>query len=485
VRYLRATDFVLDLKGGSADPYALLEHAHREMARLDPQLNAFITIDGSVPEDLERECRNRVLCGVPVAVKDNIVTESLRTTCASLMLKDYVPSYSATVVERIVGAGGKIVGKTNLDEFAMGSLGTTSAFGPARNPLNLEWSPGGSSSGSAAAVASGMVFLALGSDTGGSIRLPAAWTGIFGLKPSYGLVSRYGLISYGESLEQIGPMASSARDLALLLSVIMGFDEKDSTSLREHIARDRVESIAFTNPKPETLSGLKATVIKELVEHPDSDEVMIREFWRALDRLSSEGLSYEVVSLPVVLKAPQTYYVIAFSEASSNLARYCGVLYGTRRLDFEEASWEEVYSTNRGLFGWEVKRRIILGSFVLSKGYYDMFFSKALKARGLIKRELDRLLSRSHLILTPGSPVKPLPLDYDITDLSKLNAVDAPLVLANLSGLPAITFPVGWTGRIPIALHAIGRFLSDDMLIELAKALTEEIFRVKLPFEVM
>ncbi|MEM4475433.1 MAG: amidase family protein [Fervidicoccaceae archaeon] len=453
---------------------ALLERSLANIKRLDPQINAFITIDGSALEDPPRV--RGPLLGVPIALKDNIATMGLRTTCASRVLEDFVPSYDATVTKRLKASGAIVIGKTNMDEFAMGALGTTSAFGPTRNPLDLSLSPGGSSSGSAAAVASGMVPVALGSDTGGSIRLPAAWTLTFGLKPTFGLVSRYGLVSYGESLEQIGPMAANAKDLALLMSVIAGRDSRDATSLDADLKAEFLK-VAFSEPSPDALEGLRLAVIRELVEHPQADEDVIRGFWKALDELSSEGVKIDVVECPLVLKAPQIYYVIAFSEASSNLARYTGVLFGKRVVPLEGSSWDKVYSRTRALFGWEVRRRIILGAFVLSKGYYDMYFSRALRARSLLARKIAEILARYDAIVSPGSPVRPLPLDFDVTDLSKLNAVDAPLVVANLSGLPAISFPIGLSRGAPISMQLIGPRLSDPRLLEIAKCLTELVYK--------
>ncbi len=462
-------EWVRSVREGSVDCMKMYEECIRRIAELDPKYNAFITINAMEPEP--RVDGGWRLPLVPIAVKDNIVTRGLRTTCASRVLENYIPSYDATVVEKLKAEGALVIGKANMDEFAMGALGTTSAFGPSRNPYNPSLSPGGSSSGSAVAVASGMTPLALGSDTGGSLRLPAAWTGVYTIKPTYGLVSRYGLISYAESLEQIGPMASNASDLAYLYSVIAGYDERDATSIRVDSVGRVFESIALESPKPGLLEKLRVGVVREFLEHPQADEDLIKAFWRVLKKLEDNGVIVEECSLPLANKAPQVYYVIAFAEASSNLARYDGVRYGSRIVGFEGRSWIEVYCENRSLFGWEVKRRILLGSFILSKGYYDMYYTRALKARMKIKMQVDELLRRYELIVTPGSPVPPLPLDYDITDLSRLNAVDAPLVIPNLTGYPALTMPVGFYRGLPLTIQLIAGRLQDAFLLRISKAI--------------
>jgi len=464
----RVVSFIEEVRAGSSDPYKYIERSLEKIAHEDPRLNIFITINGDVPEKL----KPGKLSGVPVAVKDNIVTKGLRTTCGSRVLENFIPQYSATVIKLIEGEGGFVVGKTNMDEFAMGALGTTSAFGPTLNPIDTSLSPGGSSSGSAAAVAAGVVDVALGSDTGGSIRLPAAWTGIYGLKPTYGSVSRFGLISYADSMDQIGPMASNASDLAYLFSVISAYDPLDPTSSQNPWG-GKIERIAFEEPDFDVLKGIKIKIPRELTEHPQSDNSLVKEFWRTVSKLSDEGALIEEVSEPLLLKVPQIYYIIAFSEASSNLARFDGVRYGTRVADPEDIDWDAYYMENRSLFGWEVKRRIMLGAFILSKGYYEMYYSLALKARAAVKQKVESLLKENSLIATPGSLVPPLPINYDATDLSKLNAIDAPLMVANLAGLPAVTIPTGTASGKPASLQLIGPRWSDDRLLVMAKVLEE------------
>ncbi len=466
----RVIDIVEDIKNGG-DPYKPVEESLEKIKKLDPKYNIFITIIGDIPERIEE--RKGKLPGIPIAIKDNIVIKNIRTTCASRVLENFIPGYTATVVKKIEKEVALIIGKTNMDEFAMGALGTTSAFGPTLNPLDPRLSPGGSSSGSAVAVASGIVPLALGSDTGGSIRLPAAWTGVYGLKPSYGTVSRYGLVSYADSLEQIGPFATNASDLAYFHSIITGYDDRDPTSQYYQTPPEMYEKIAWKEPDPSILKNLKIAVIKEFLEHPMADENVIKIFWINIKKIESEGAEINEVSEPLLLKTPQVYYIIAFSEASSNLARYDGVRYGSRAVPIEDIDWDTAYMVNRSLFGWEVKRRIMLGSFILSKGYYDMYFSRALKARNKIKKTIDKILKENSVIASPGTPITPLPIEYDATDLSKLNAVDAPLMIANLTGYPALTMPFGKLGSSKNTLQFTGPMWSDDFLLLMAKALEE------------
>ncbi|MGC8557340.1 MAG: amidase family protein, partial [Fervidicoccus sp.] len=343
------------IKEGTLDPEKPFEDAVEQAIKNDPKYNIFITLTSNEDKSIFKKGK---LSGIPIAVKDNISTKGIRTTCASKILEDYVPGYSATVVERIEAEGGIIFGKTNMDEFAMGALGTTSAFGPTLNNLNIELSPGGSSSGSAVAVSSGTVKLALGSDTGGSIRLPAAWTGIYGFKPTYGFVSRYGLISYADSMDQIGPLATNISDLILLFSIISGSDERDPTSQFPGINKEKMLKLAYSEADVDILKKLKLIVIKNLIEHPQADEGLINEFWKDLKMLESYGASIELIDEPLILKIPQIYYIIAFSEASSNLARFDGLRYGKRISNVEKNDYDSFYMENRTLFGWEVKRRI-------------------------------------------------------------------------------------------------------------------------------
>ena len=449
------------------DRVKFIEKSIEKTIKLDPEYNIFLAIN----TELTTQKHIGRLNGVPIAVKDNIVVKGLRTTCGSRMLENYIPQYNATVIKRILNEGGFIIGKTNMDEFAMGALGTNSAYGPTRNPLNPRLSPGGSSSGSAAAVASGIVPAALGSDTGGSIRLPAAWTATYGLKPTYGSVSRYGLVSYADSLEQIGVIAGTSVDLAYMYSVILGYDEHDPTSQPIGVPSEVYYKIAIEENNTNYIKGIKLAIIKEFLEHPLVSEESIKIFWKNISKLEDEGAIINEYSEPLFLLAPQVYYIIAFAEASSNLARYDGVRYGARASPFTGVDYDAVYMENRSLFGWEVKRRVLLGAFILSKGYYDMYYSRALKARSKIKHNVDKVLSKNDFIITPGTPIKPLPIDYDATDLSKLNAIDAPLVLANLTGYPALTMPFLRKKEPLSTLQFLGPKWSDDLLLRIARSL--------------
>jgi aspartyl-tRNA(Asn)/glutamyl-tRNA(Gln) amidotransferase subunit A len=447
---------VEDLKNGNLDPEEYVAKTFERINKLDKKINAFITLRDE--EEVKKEVKESIkrggkLAGVLIAVKDVISTKGIRTTCASKMLSDYIPPYDATVIEKLKNEGAVILGKTNMDEFAMGSTTETSYFGPTRNPWDLERTPGGSSGGSGAALAAGYVDLALGSDTGGSIRAPAAFTATFGLKPSYGTVSRYGLIAYANSLEQIGPMAKNAEDLGLLYSIIAGEDDKDATTIKYSV----------DNPPGEIpIKGIKIGVLSDILEM--SDKSVVSVIRTAIDKLSSEGAIIEETKLGYAEYALPAYYIIAMSEASSNLARYDGVRYGYSK--HFEGNWIETFSKNRGEgFGMEVKRRILLGSFILSAGYYEEYYIKALKVRRLIKNSLDQLFSKYDVLLSPTMPVLPPKIGEVINDPIKMYAMDVNTVIANLAAIPAISIPAGFYNNLPVGLQMMGRYLSDTMLV--------------------
>jgi aspartyl-tRNA(Asn)/glutamyl-tRNA(Gln) amidotransferase subunit A len=447
---------VEDLKNGNLDPEEYVAKTFERINKLDKKINAFITLRDE--EEVKKEVKESIkrggkLAGVLIAVKDVISTKGIRTTCASKMLSDYIPPYDATVIEKLKNEGAVILGKTNMDEFAMGSTTETSYFGPTRNPWDLERTPGGSSGGSGAALAAGYVDLALGSDTGGSIRAPAAFTATFGLKPSYGTVSRYGLIAYANSLEQIGPMAKNAEDLGLLYSIIAGEDDKDATTIKYSV----------DNPPGEIpIKGIKIGVLSDILEM--SDKSVVNVIRTTIDKLSSEGAIIEETKLGYAEYALPAYYIIAMSEASSNLARYDGVRYGYSK--HFEGNWIETFSKNRGEgFGMEVKRRILLGSFILSAGYYEEYYIKALKVRRLIKNSLDQLFSKYDVLLSPTMPVLPPKIGEVINDPIKMYAMDVNTVIANLAAVPAISIPAGFYNNLPVGLQMMGRYLSDTMLI--------------------
>jgi len=454
------------LRNGDLTPEDYVYSTFEKIRRIEPKINSLITLldpDKLVSQVKESLKRKGKLSGVLIAIKDNISTKGIRTTCASKILEDYIPPYNATVIERLLREGAVILGKTNMDEFAMGSTTETSYFGPTRNPWDLERTPGGSSGGSAAIIASGIVDIALGSDTGGSIRAPAAFTATFGLKPSYGTVSRYGLIAYANSLEQIGPMASSAEDLAILFSIIAGDDPKDATTIKYKPS----ETINEVSPK-----GKKFGVIMEILEA--SEKPVKVQFNHAIDKISSEGGEIEEVSLKYAEYALPAYYIIAMSEASSNLARFDGVRYGCSK--YFDGLWRETFAKNRGEgFGIEVKRRILLGAFALSAGYYDQFYLKALKVRRLIKDGIDELFKRVNILLSPTMPILPPRLKEVINDPIKMYSMDLNTVLANLAGIPALSMPIGFYNNLPIGLQLMGPYLSDEMLIGISMYL-EKVF---------
>ena len=437
--------------------------------RTDGGIHAFHTVAGEEAMARAAELDGRrsdlsslPLLGVPIALKDNICTRGVRTTAGSRILRDYVPPYDATVVERLNAAGAVIVGKTNCDEFAMGSSTENSAYGVTRNPWASDRVPGGSSGGSAAAVAARQVPLALGSDTGGSIRQPAAMCGVVGMKPTYGLVSRYGLIAFASSLDQIGPIATNVADAALALNVIAGHDRRDATSLPAP-APERA-------PGDESLRGVRIGVPRSLLGDGVDADVMTA-FDAAVAVMRENGAEIADVALPHSTHAIPVYYLVATAEASSNLARYDGVRYGFRAQDAAE-TLGEMYDRTRDLgFGPEVKRRIILGTYVLSAGYKDAYYLKAQQVRTLIRRDYDAAFARVDLIAMPTSPIAAFKLGERTADPVQMYLADVFTVGANLAGVPSISLPCGMTpGRLPVGLQLTGPRLGDAALLRAAAA---------------
>ena len=440
------------------------------ITRLDPKLHAFLHVDDK--GSLDRAARldrdrpaDAPLLGVPVALKDNICTQGMQTTAGSRLLEHYVPPYSAAVVERLERAGALVVGKTNCDEFAMGSSTEHSAFGPSRNPWDIERIPGGSSGGSAVAVAAGMVPLALGSETGGSIRQPAALCGILGLKPTYGRVSRYGLIAFGSSLDQIGPFARSTGDMAALFGVIAGMDPRDATSADEAVPD---YSAALTGD----ITGLRVGVPRDLLK--EGVEPGVRDaFESGLRELERSGATVSEVALPHASLAIPVYYLVANAEASSNLARYDGVRYGTRA---EAATLAEVYYRTRARFGAEVKRRIMIGTFVLSAGYYDAYYVKAQQVRALIRKDYDEAFAQVDVVALPTSPTVAFRLGERTADPLQMYLSDVFTAAANLAGLPAISMPCGLTKeKLPVGLQLTARPFDEATLLRAADVLERQI----------
>jgi aspartyl-tRNA(Asn)/glutamyl-tRNA(Gln) amidotransferase subunit A len=418
--------------------------------------NAFIT------EETIEGADSGPLADRTVAVKDNISTADVRTTCGSKMLEDYVPPYDATVVRRLKDAGATIVGKTNMDEFGMGTTTETSAFGPAENPVAEGHVPGGSSGGSAAAVAAGEADLALGSDTGGSVRCPAAFCGVVGIKPTYGLVSRYGLVAYANSLEQIGPIAPTVEEAAALLDVIAGPDDRDATTREEGADSD------YASAADGDVDGLEIGIPTELLE--GAHEGVVETFWNAIADLESQGASYHEVSLPSVEHAVQAYYVIAMSEASSNLARFDGVRYG--HSGGFDGNWNEVFGAARDEgFGDEVKRRILLGTYALSAGYHDKYYKKAQDARAWVKQDFDEALGEADVLASPTMPVPAMELGESLDDPLTMYLADANTVPINLANLPAISVPAGETDGLPVGVQLVGPAFGEETIVRAASAL--------------
>lgn len=434
----------------------------------EAQLHCFVTLDREGALRRAKEVQKQIdagklsgpLAGVPAGIKDNLCTGGMRTTCASRILENFVPCYTAEAVERLEQAGAVLIGKTNMDEFAMGSTSETSAFGPVKNPWNPAHVPGGSSGGSAAAVAAGECFMALGSDTGGSVRQPASFCGVVGMKPTYGTVSRYGLIAYASSLDQVGTLCRDVTDTAALLEVIASHDTKDSTSIPR---RDT----DFTASLQDDVAGMKIGIPRDYFTDGLAPEVR-RHVLAAAQALREQGADVEEFDLSLVEYAVPAYYTIASAEASSNLERFDGIKYGYRAGDCQEL--HEMYKKTRSEgFGTEVKRRIMLGSFVLSSGYYDAYYLKALKVKAMIKNAFDDAFAKYDIILGPVAPTTAPKLGESLSDPLKMYLSDIYTISVNLAGLPAIALPCGKdTNGLPIGLQLIADRFQEKKLIQAA-----------------
>lgn len=467
---LSAASVAKEIKAGKITAVEVMQAVIDRIDTTEDKLNCYITIDKEaalkeaqrVQAAIEAGEISGPLAGIPVAIKDNICTEGVLTTCASKILENFVPQYSATVVDLLKEAGAVIIGKTNMDEFAMGSTSETSYFGATKNPWNTEHVPGGSSGGSAAAVAAQECFFALGSDTGGSIRQPASYCGVVGMKPTYGTVSRYGLIAYGSSLDQIGPICKDVTDCATIMEIIASYDEKDSTSMKR-------EATDFTSALVDDVKGMKigipTTYFKEGLDAEVREAVM-----KAVKTLEEKGAIVEEFELDLVDYAIPTYYTIASAEASSNLERFDGVKYGYRSEEYN--GLHDMYKKTRSRgFGEEVKRRIMLGSFVLSSGYYDAYYLKALKVKALIKKAFDDAFSKYDLIIGPVAPTTAPKLGSSLQDPMKMYLSDIYTISANLSGLPAMSIPCGRDSKgLPIGMQLIGDCFKEKNIIRAAYA---------------
>ncbi|MDW8120611.1 MAG: Asp-tRNA(Asn)/Glu-tRNA(Gln) amidotransferase subunit GatA [Chloroflexota bacterium] len=434
--------------------------------QVEPLLNAYITVTEDLALQQAQEADRRIaqgemtpLTGIPMQIKDVIVTRGVRSTAGSKMLENFIPIYDATVMERLRAQGAVLVGKGNMDEFAMGSSTENSAFGPTRNPWDLERVPGGSSGGSAAAVAAGECLFALGSDTGGSVRQPAALCGITGLKPTYGLVSRYGLIAFASSLDQIGPMTRDVVDCALVLNAIAGHDPRDSTSIPLHPPD-------YTRALVADVRGLRLGLPREYFGEGIQPEVE-RAVKDAARLLESLGAQVEECSLPLTRYALAVYYIIAPSECSANLARYDGVKYGFSSQDTDNI-WEAMEKTRQWGFGAEVKRRIMLGTYALSAGYYDAYYLKAQKVRTLIRREFEEVFQRFDALLTPTSPTVAFRLGEKTADPLAMYKSDICTIPVNIAGLPCISIPCGFAGGLPIGMQVLSKPLGEETILRVA-----------------
>jgi aspartyl-tRNA(Asn)/glutamyl-tRNA(Gln) amidotransferase subunit A len=464
---LTARQITEGIKNGDFSAEEYISQILERIEKIDTKIKAFTSVDGNGAlkkarlidkKILQEEKKKRSigpLAGVAVGVKDNICTTGLKTTCASKMLEDYISPYDATVVKRLKDSGAIIIGKLNLDEFAMGSTTEFSRYGSTHNPWNINYVPGGSSGGSAASVAALECAVSLGSDTGGSVRCPASFCSVVGLKPTYGRVSRFGLISYANSLEQIGPMGRTVSDIVIVMNSIAGIDYNDQTTLDD-------EAPKYTlRPKRNIRVGL----VKELVEGADPE--VSKCIYSAMDLFSKSDCKCEETSMKSIGYALASYYTIAMAEASSNLSRYDNIRYGFE-LNPDNYEWNTYFAKVRSNFGEEVKRRIITGSYILSSGYYGKYYLKAQKVRTILKKELSSLYKTYDILIAPTMPVLPFRFSEKIDDPLKMYMIDIDTVVANLTGIPAISVPAGFSKGLPIGLQIMADEFQEQRLFDAA-----------------
>lgn len=467
---LTAVELAGQIKSGKTTAVEAMEAVIANIDSKEEELNCYVTFDREAALSAAKEAQKKIeageltgpLAGVPIAIKDNMCTEGVLTTCSSKILGNFIPQFSSEAVKRIEEAGAVVIGKTNMDEFAMGSTTETSAYGPTKNPWNTEHVPGGSSGGSAAAVAANECFCALGSDTGGSIRQPASYCGVVGMKPTYGTVSRYGLIAYGSSLDQIGPLCKDVTDCATIMEVIASHDKKDSTSVER-------KDTDFTSALVDDVAGMRIGIPRDYFGEgldPQVKEAVLS----AAEVLKSKGAIVEEFDLSLVEYAIPTYYTIAAAEASSNLERFDGVKYGFRAKDYD--GLHSMYKKTRSEgFGPEVKRRIMLGSFVLSSGYYDAYYLKALRVKAMIKKAFDEAFAKYDVILGPVAPTTAPKLGSSLADPIKMYLGDIYTISVNLAGLPGISVPCGKDDNgLPIGVQLIADCFNEKKLIQTAYA---------------
>jgi len=455
------------LKKGEVSSEELVKAHLDKIEAMDKDLNAFITVNGEAAIQTARNVDKKIkngeetglLAGIPIGIKDNIMTKDLRTTCGSKMLEDFVPPFDATVIRRILNEDGIVIGKTNMDEFAMGGSTETSYFGITRNPRNLEVVPGGSSGGSAAAVASGEAALALGSDTGGSVRQPASYCGVVGIKPTYGMVSRYGVVPMSNSLDQVGTFGRDVSDAYLLLKAIAGFDPLDATSSKR-------SGIEFSLEDKNFLKGLKVALPIEYRDLKFSNfEGIQRLYDDAVKVFENAGAKIDYVSLPYLKYALETYYIISTSEVSTNLSRFDGIRYGHRTDDYE--TLDELYTRSRTEgFGEEAKRRIMMGTYALSAGYQEEHYKKALKVRTLIKQDYEKTYEKYDVILSLASPILPFKLNSLVNSPVEMYMSDLFTVPINLAGLVSMCVPMGDVDGLPVGMQITGKRFGEETVIK-------------------
>lgn len=467
------------IKNGNFSVQEYITSLLDRIEKIDKKINAFITINKNAiiqAKEIDKKIKNGSaigsLAGVAVGIKDNISTMGLKTTCASKMLVEYIPPFNATVVKKLVDEDAIIIGKLNLDEFGMGSTTEWSSFGITRNPWNTNYVCGGSSGGSAASVSAQMCTVSLGSDTGGSIRCPASFCSVVGLKPTYGMISRYGLISYSNSLEQIGPIGKNVSDVRNIFLTISGKDINDDTSLDSNKYSNNFTTDNYFNKK------IKIAFIKELVD--GSDQNVSKCINSSLKTFENLGCECEETSLKYAEYALASYYTIATAEASSNLARFDNIRYGFE-LDPDDYEWNSYFSETRRNFGDEVKRRIILGTYVLSSGYYGKYYVKAQKVKSIIKMELKKLFKKYDLLISPTVPVLPFKIGEKIDDPLKMYLIDINTVLANLSGIPAISIPAGFRDELPIGIQIMGDEFQEEKMLYVSDLFEKSININKYP----
>ncbi|MGB9124846.1 MAG: Asp-tRNA(Asn)/Glu-tRNA(Gln) amidotransferase subunit GatA [Nitrosotalea sp.] len=475
---ISATEFVSQAKAGTISVEEFVAKTLDRIKLVEEKVHAFITVDSQnalvKAKEIDKKIKSKdkvgICFGMPVSVKDNICTFGVKTTCASKMLENFIAPYDATVVSRLKSEDAIIIGKVNLDEFAMGSTTEFSYFGPSRNPWNVDYVPGGSSGGSGVSVSALECLASLGSDTGGSVRSPASFCSVVGLKPTYGLISRYGLISYANSIEQVGPMARTVEDVAFLLNIISGYDSHDNTTIK----KDHVD---YTTDISSGISGKKIGIITQMIGE-GADKEVVSATNRAISKLEELGAECTPVSLDAVEHSVAAYYTIASAEASSNLSRYDNLRYG---FDFGTEGYEfkAFVSKARSNFGPEVTRRMLLGAFVLSAGYYGKYYLKAQKVRAMIKSQLDEAFKKVDFLISPTMPILPFKFGEKIDDPLKMYLTDINTITANLSGIPAISVPFEISSSgLPIGIQLFANSFEEKKLLQVAYALQKT---TKLP----